>query len=285
MDSLFCQPQLCKTYTDKINVTGWFVEPKINGNRGIIIIKDKKITVLSRNNKPIYNTEHIQQAILRANINNVVLDGEFYVRHAALNEDWSITTSILRTQSKHQNSSDLNFWAFDMIPINCWRDEIYLTPLHIRKSKLLLTVNKIKSNSVIYVDHQIITEQSILSEHMTMAIEHGWEGLVIKNPMSYYRCKRSSDWLKLKPVHTEEYPIIRIQEGKGKYVNTTGAIVINVNGVEVSVGTGMTDIDRLEIWEDRHMIENVLLEVSYQTKSKDGSLIFPVFQRVRWDLL
>lgn len=50
------QPQLCKSYTGKQNISGWFVEPKINGNRGIVIVENGTIKTISRNNKPIYNT-------------------------------------------------------------------------------------------------------------------------------------------------------------------------------------------------------------------------------------
>ena len=278
------QPQLCKSYTGKQNISGWLVEPKINGNRGLVIIENGTIKTLSRNNKPIYNTEHIQQAILRAGINNIVFDGEFYTSHSKLNNDWSTTTAILRTQTKHEASHDLNFWVFDMIPLVSWNRGLNEVPLYKRKYELLLTVNKVNNSSVVYVDHRVIIKPCTLPDHMSTAIENGWEGIVLKNPESFYECKRSSNWLKLKPVHTEEFPIIGVQEGQGKYVGTTGAILINVHGVVVGVGTGMTDIDRLEIWKDKDILKGVLLEVSYQTKSKDGSLIFPVFQRIRWDL-
>lgn len=87
-----------------------------------------------------------------------------------------------------------------------------------------------------------------------------------------------------KPVHTKKFPIVGVQEGKGKYAGITGAIIISVNGTIVRVGTGMTDLDRIEIWEDKDILTGVLLEVSYQTKTKNGSLISPVFQRIRWDL-
>lgn len=277
--------QLCKTYTGKQNISGWFVEPKINGNRGLIIVENGVIKTLSRNNKPIYNTEHIQRAILKAGLNNIVFDGEFYTQHSTLNNDWSTTTSILRTQTKHEAAHDLNFWVFDMIPLVSWKRGLNEVPLHKRKFELLLTVNSIKDSSIIYTDHRLIIKPETLPDHMAKAIEAGWEGIVLKNPQSFYECKRSSNWLKLKPVHTDEFPIVRIQEGQGKYVGTTGAIIINVNGIEVGVGTGMTDSDRDEIWRDRDILCGVLLEVSYQTKSKDGSLIFPVFKRIRWDLL
>ncbi len=281
---LFRQPQLCKTYKNN-DVTGWFVEPKINGNRGIVIIKDKNITVLSRNNKPIYNTKHIQNDLLKSGFNNVVLDGEFYVKHAILNEDWSTTTSILRTQSKHVNAATLRFFIFDMIPLAEWLAEECRLNLNDRKSLLQCSFANHSSSSIVYVNHRIITCNEDVQTTLREVENIGFEGIVLKHPYSIYEYKRSSDWLKLKSKQTSEYPIVRIVEGKGKYVGSTGAIVIDVNGVEVHVGTGIYDEERKVIWKDRNKLSGTLLEVSYQTKSKNGSLIFPVFQRIRWDLI
>ena len=113
----------------------------------------------------------------------------------------------------------------------------------------------------------------------------GFEGTVIKNPASVYTYKRSSSWLKVKKIVTDDYPIVNVLRGKGKYNKTTGSILINVNGVIVGVGTGMTDDERNLIWSERDELVGTYLEVSYQTKSKDGSLIFPVFKRIRYDLI
>ena len=112
----------------------------------------------------------------------------------------------------------------------------------------------------------------------------GFEGTVIKNPSSVYTYKRFKSWLKVKKIVTDDYPIVNVLRGKGKYSNITGSILINVNETIVGVGTGMTDDDRNLIWAERDELIGLKLEVSYQTKSKDGSLIFPVFQRIRYDL-
>lgn len=280
---LFREPQKCKKYVNQ-NVKGWFVEPKINGVRGIVIVKNHKIISLSRNNKPLYNTEVIQQAILKSGVDNVVLDGEFYISQSPNNNDWSMTVSTVKTQSEHFFRDSLKFHIFDLIPIANWTSEYYPIPLLQRKNVLKSWIKKINHISVVNVPHESILE--ILDVYLDHYLSLGFEGGVIKDPSSVYNCgKRSPSWLKLKKIHTEEYPIIRIQEGLGKYIGTTGAIIINVNGVEVGVGTGMIDNERDAIWKDKDTLAGLMLEVSYQTKSKDGSLIFPVFNRIRYDLV
>ena len=51
------------------------------------------------------------------------------------------------------------------------------------------------------------------------------------------------------------------------------------------VGTGMTDEERDRIWDERKELIGREVEISYQTKTREGSLIFPVFCRIRYDLM
>jgi len=281
----FKRPQLCQVYKGTEDIQNWYAEPKINGNRGLIFIHNKSVEVLSRNNKPIYNTELIQEVILSSGLNQCVLDGEFYIPGDTTNNtDWSNTTSVLRTQTKHTEKDKLCFFVFDIIPLAFWGSE-YTQSLCSRKTALRKTLEKIDPRFVKFVEHVIVKNHSDVAICLDTYLMQGFEGTVIKNPASVYTYKRSSSWLKVKKIVTDEYPIVNVLRGKGKYSKTTGSILISVNGVIVGVGTGMTDNDRNLIWSERDELIGIYLEVSYQTKSKDGSLIFPVFQRIRYDLI
>lgn len=285
MYDLFREPQKCQKYKDQ-DVVGWFVEPKINGVRGIVMVKNHAIVSVSRNNKILYNTDVIQQAILESGVDDVVLDGEFYISQSPNNNDWSMTVSTLRTQREHFLRDSLKFHVFDVIPVKYWITEYYPVPLSERKRELHSIIEKIEIDNpcVKTVPHRIVSRE--LDTHLDHYLSLGFEGGVIKDPSSIYECgRRSPSWLKLKKIHTEEYPIVRVQEGQGKYVGSLGALIIDVDGVEVGVGTGFIDWDRHTLWSDREELIGMLVEVSYQTKSKDGSLIFPVFKRVRYDLV
>ena len=270
-------PQLCKPYKQSINVQNWLAEPKLDGNRGIVIIENGVAISISRHNKPMYNTENIKTHLLQSGLNDVVLDGEFCI--SSTTDSWSQTTSILRTQTKHSNIDNLNFWVFDILPLQDWKNHSCQHNLAKRKNNLL---------SLIDIPFITIVKAEIVSDSPLDLLKKftnlGFEGVVFKKPTSLYTYKRSSDWLKLKAITTAEYPIVNVLRGKGKYSKTTGSILISVNGVIVGVGTGMTDDDRNLIWSERDELVGTYLEVSYQTKSKDGSLIFPVFQRIRYDL-
>jgi len=282
----FISPQLCQIYKGTEDIKGWYAEPKINGNRGLIFIQNSSVEVLSRNNKPIYNTELIQTAILNSGLNNYVLDGEFYVPGDTTNNtDWSNTTSVLRTQTNHIEKSKLCFFVFDIIPLALWGKDYYTNNLYSRKNYLRQIIERVNSETVKFVEYAVVNNHSDVLICLNTYLMQGFEGTVIKNPVSNYTYKRSNSWLKAKKIVTDEYPIVNVLRGKRKYSKTTGSILINVNGNIVGVGTGMTDDDRNLIWSERDELIGTYLEVSYQTKSKDGSLIFPVFQRIRYDLI
>ena len=281
----FISPQLCQIYKGTEDIKGWYAEPKINGNRGLIFIQNSSVEVLSRNNKPIYNTELIQEAILSSGLNQCVLDGEFYVPGDTTNNtDWSNTTSVLKTQTKHTEKNKLCFFVFDIIPLSIWGREVN-TSLYLRKDHLRDVVRKINPQFVKFVEYAVVKDHPDILICLNTYLMQGFEGTVIKDPHSNYTYKRSGSWLKAKKIFTDEYPIVNVLRGKGKYSNTTGSILISVNGTIVGVGTGMTNDDRNLIWSERDKLVGLYLEVSYQTKSKDGSLIFPVFQRIRYDLI
>ena len=137
----FKRPQLCQVYKGTENIKGWYAEPKINGNRGLIFIQNNSVKAISRNNKPIYNTELIQEAILSSGLNQCVLDGEFYVPGDTTNNtDWSNTTSVLRTQTKHTEKAKLCFFAFDIM-LNDGLPEAYFKKIDSAPLKFFMAPN------------------------------------------------------------------------------------------------------------------------------------------------
>lgn len=82
------------------------------------------------------------------------------------------------------------------------------------------------------------------------------EGIMIKDPDAFYECKRSKNWLKMKPFIEESLTVIGVEEGKpdSKFVGTMGALVVGgmVDGknVKVNVGGGYSIKQRAQIWAD-----------------------------------
>jgi DNA ligase-1 len=112
---------------------------------------------------------------------------------------------------------------------------------------------------------------------------------MIKDQEAPYECRRSSAWMKWKPVITVDLNIVGFEEGTGKNLGRLGAIVCegvdNDRHITVNVGSGLTDSDRDSFWTDRDQLLGRVVEVKADavTQNQDGtySLRFPRFERFR----
>ena len=85
-----------------------------------------------------------------------------------------------------------------------------------------------------------------------------------------------------------DLPIISFEEGTGRLSGTLGALVLDYKGNSVKVGSGFTDVQREWFWSNRNNLTGTICEVkykevSYDKKTKQQSLQFPVFVQIRND--
>ena len=77
--------------------------------------------------------------------------------------------------------------------------------------------------------------------------------------------------------------VLRVEEGTGKFSQTCGNLVVDFNGVEVGVGSGLTDALREQIWDDPDSFIGRVVEIRYQEITPEGSLRFPTLVHFRND--
>ena len=176
-----------------------------------------------------------------------------------------------------------------------------------------------QSDSVRIITHFWIQNEEQLESFFEDAISAGEEGIVIYDPESEYADKRSFDWMRLVPIHSEDLEVIGFEEGKGKFEDSLGKIIVDYKGHEVKVGTGfkekvfknqvLNDSERSYvsgdipdtlpenfstiypnllsirnfIWEHRESFLGAVAEVEYKEKTKAGSLRQPRFKGWRFD--
>lgn len=118
------------------------------------------------------------------------------------------------------------------------------------------------------------------------------EGIMVKDPGAPYVCKRSVNWLKIKPKISVTLEIVGAELGKsdGKNANRLGGLVCvgdeDGKRIEVTVGGGFTDEQREEFWLKREDMAGMLCEVEADgfTMAQDSdvwSLRFPQFKGLR----
>ena len=267
------------------------IEVKLDGVRVLTIIKTNgEIKQTSRNGRELVNFGHTKDE-LRANVKfdvDMVLDGEIM----------SSNFQDLMTQVNRQSdvdASDAVLNVFDIIPLSEFLSGVG-TKTQVERSDMICDLDDKygdKLTSVRFLRNEIVdldsTEgQKRYKEINNKAIAGGYEGIMLKDVDAVYHCKRSTHWLKLKPVITVDLKVIGMEEGTGKIEGMLGAAICE--GVEdgkhiiVKVGGGYSEKQRGDFWKEdiTGSIMEVMADAITQSRDSDTySLRFPRFVRFR----
>ena len=205
--------------------------------------------------------------------NTVVFDGEI------LTGDFLESVSALRKKDKE--AKDAKYYTFDILSNEQFVNRSSTLPQINRTiilEKFFATFPGI--GSVFLVKEEICWNEAEVMEAYKKRIDGGMEGVIVKNQSSPYQFRRSKAWTKIKDIQTFDLEIIGVEEGKGKYTGTLGALILNHNGVSVKA-SGMTDNMRNHFWYNSPIGQ--IAEVDAQEVTRDGSLRHPRFIRLRED--
>ena len=291
-----CQlAQDCELHKKKLNGKK-SLEVKLDGVRAVTVIYPTgKIDMFSRNGKELNNFNHIKDEISKTfNISSInealVLDGEI------VSDDFQTLMKQIHRKNSSQNK-DAKLFLFDLLPLEYFKKGIYEKSYFSRIEQLK------KINERFFVQSQIIniidsvnvdldTEKGEIEfkNFNKNSIINGYEGIMIKDPESFYECKRSTTWLKSKPFIEISLEVKDYEEGTGRNKGKLGAII--AEGIDedkkfkTNVGSGFTDLQRKEFWEDKDKLIGQIIEIRADSisKSQDGenwSLRFPRFKSFR----
>ena len=267
--------------------TEFWLTQKLNGARATLY----EGQLLARSGMPYKGLEHITDALSWLRVAGFVADGELTLKDKgdlSDNEAFRVSTGILN--SDNVNKTVICYTIFDIIPV---KDFDALKPqvtyryrrdiLNQFAERIADTDGAVKVLPVLYHG----TDQSKIEELLEQMVREDKEGLMI-NTDAPYRRTRHKGILKVKRFYTMDLPIIRCEEGTGRLSGTLGAFVLKYKENEVKVGSGFTDEQREQFWNNRDDMEGLLCEVKYKEISQDKgtgfeSLQFPVFVGIRTD--
>lgn len=265
------------------------LQEKLDGTRILsIIFPDGRVDQFSRNGKEIFNFQKIKDQLssLSSKLETpMVFDGEIM----------SDNFQVLMTQLYRKDdvkTDDAVLYLFDIIPLDKFIDGVYNKDQKSRLEDLSVLVKELENVKVldsISVDMDTFSGKEIFEEFNRKCIEAGKEGIMIKDPLAPYECKRSTAWLKLKPVMTVDLEIVDLQEGEDKYKGKLGALVCKgcegEKEIIVNVGSGLTDEERELYWNNSSDVIGKIAEIKCDaiTQNQNGiySLRFPRFGRLR----
>ena len=272
------------------------LEVKLDGVRAVTVVYPSgKVDMFSRNGKELNNFDHIKDEIKKiinvSSINQaIVLDGE------VVSDNFQSLMKQIHRKSSIQNK-DAKLFLFDLLPLDDFKKGIYEKSYDLRikelkeiNSKFLQKSNIINLIESVHVDMNTELGMEKFKSFNKKSIIDGYEGIMIKDPESFYECKRSTTWLKSKPFIEISLEVKNYEEGTGRNKGKLGAIIAEGKdegkNFKTNVGSGFTDLQRKEFWEKKEKLIGQIIEIRADSvsKSQDGkfwSLRFPRFKSFR----
>lgn len=253
------KPLLATDYDPaKLRYPNW-ASPKLDGVRGVV----RDGVVYSRSNKPIPN-KHVQAKFKHLEH----FDGELIVGDPCSPTVYSDTVSIVMSHDKP--ADNVRFMAFDHVK--------NLTASYEARRNLLIKDSVKHKHGDVHVQCEITTHDELV-EYEADCLTMGYEGLILRDPASYYKQGRSTVnegiLLKVKQFRDAEAEVVGFEErmrnenevtiselGRTKRSSHAagkvgrgdlGALVCRTSeGVEFNIGTGFTDVQRADLWALRN---------------------------------
>ena len=274
-------PMLAHKYAPKKISYPCFVQPKLNGVRGIYLPQGQ---FQSRGGET-WNRPVVQHALSSLTALKFFLDGEFY-KHGMSLQNINSRIAVTRNAA-HAESNLIQFCVFDVM-------------LDVPFYKRALILNKLKERLEDCAAVRIVKTREIVSEtegeyfyNQWKNIE-GFEGMMYRDANAVYgfksRCgNQDNRWnylLKRKEMVDMEATIVEFNEmvcGKtGDLKGTLGSFELKTPlGVQFSAGSGLTDDLRRAFWAAGiDAMFGVKVRIHYEMLSDDGKPLKPIIDLV-----
>jgi ATP-dependent DNA ligase len=271
---VFFQPMLAQDYDKRKGKIKYPIlsQPKLDGVRCVI----KSDGMWSRNGKEIISAPHIFENLkhIFESQPDLVLDGELYTSDK--NVDFNTIISCVRKTKPTQDDLDMSqqyieYWMYDIVND---KDQGYEE----RYEDLIDLKREYNLDPLLFhvtPTYELPDEKHVL-EQLSYYIEQGFEGQILRESNSFYENKRSNGLLKHKIFHDEEFEILAVNEGVGKFANKAATMTFQTSkGVKFDSTINGTMAYLEEIWAKKDQLIGKLATVKYFEETTDGSLRFP----------
>jgi len=264
----------------------WFsLSQKMNGNRSSFY----KGKLISRQGKEFTGMQHIISDLEQLGI-GWFYDGELIRKNfdnLPDGENFRIGTGIINSDA--ETKDEIKFVIFDYFPESDINLKESAVKYKIRRGMLnrlreVIEEKKLRNVEIVKMVYEG-TDQTQIMKWLDYAVEQGWEGLML-NKDATYKCKRTTDLIKIKKFYSMDLPVVAVVEGEGRLKGTLGALVVQYKENTVNVGSGFDDATRRSLWNQRDELIGRIMEVKYKEISKDKktgleSLQFPIYMGMR----
>lgn len=292
------KPMMAKLEAKIFDNENWIYERKLDGYRALGYT-DKKCKLISRNDIDFSDNYPKIVDELKLIHENAIMDGELVTEDA----DGKSSFQDIQNYKGDTDKLKLKYYVFDLLSLD--GHDLLDMELIKRKELLKRLLDSADTPDIIYNGH--IKGKG--TELLATAKKEGWEGVIGKDPHSYYDSgKRSDRWLKFKLQNSQEAIICgyTAPAGSRKYF---GSLILGIKPGEKiqyigNCGTGFNVAGIKKLYEKLHPLETdkkpfdekingkgkvtwvkpkLVCEVWYAEWTADGHLRQPVFKGLRMD--
>ncbi|PCR93089.1 DNA ligase D [Pseudomonas fluorescens] len=296
------KPQLA-TLVDSAPAGDWSYEIKFDGYRIMARIDHDDVQLFTRNGHDwTHKLPEQARALAALGLESAWLDGEMVVADEAGVPDFQ----ALQNAFESNRSANIIYYLFDLPYLN--GVDLREVPVEERRAALATVLKAHKDPLLRFSEAFDETPEALLNSACQMQME----GLIGKRLGSPYVSRRSSDWIKLKCKHRQEFVIVGYTDPKGSR-SAFGALLLGLHDRDSGelryagkVGTGFNEatlkslLAQLKALRAKkpavvnppsgfeaqgvHWLKpSLLAEVAFAEMTQDGSVRHAVFHGVRED--
>lgn len=296
------KPELA-TLVEKAPSGEWSYEIKFDGYRILARIDHDEVKLFTRNGHDwTHKLPRQAEALAALGLESAWLDGEMVVADEQGVPDFQ----ALQNAFDSGRSGNIVYYLFDMPYLN--GVDLREVPVEERRVALSTVLNPNKDPLLRFSDAFSEEPDALLNSACQMQME----GLIGKRLGSPYVSRRSSDWIKLKCKHRQEFVIVGFTDPKGSR-NAFGALLLGLHDRDSGelryagkVGTGFNETTLKRIYEQLKPLQSkkisvvnppsgfdakgvhwlkptLLAEVAFAEMTKEGSVRHAVFHGLRDD--
>ena len=296
------KPELA-TLVEKAPGGEWSYEIKFDGYRIMARIDHDEVKLFTRNGHDwTHKLPRQAEALAALGLESAWLDGEMVVA----DEQGVPNFQALQNAFDSGRSGNIVYYLFDMPYLN--GVDLREVPVEERRVALSTVLNPNKDPLLRFSDAFSEEPEALLNSACQMQME----GLIGKRLGTPYVSRRSSDWIKLKCKHRQEFVVVGFTDPKGSR-NAFGALLLGLHDRDSGelryagkVGTGFNETTLKRIYEQLkplqtkkisvvnppsgfdakgvHWLKPTLLaEVAFAEMTKEGSVRHAVFHGLRDD--
>ena len=280
---------------------GWDMSEKMDGYRSRSDNRSNKL--ISRQNK-VFNAPEwfINSLKLNQNENVIPFDGELFAGRENFEKMGAVRKKIPICKEWYE----IKFHVYDCLHPSVKDKTFNERYKALKKYVLQLTQNwkefvihnpKFKGVScpVVLCKHHTVKDKEHMNNFYKSILKKGGEGIMLKDPLSFYEGNRSHFLLKVKPVNDSECIIIDYKGGTNKYKGMLGAFICkplinhgnymtinNDTNLEFAM-SGMDDSIR-QSYKQTHPI-GTIITYEYSGLTSTGKPRFARYIRIRDDVI